>query len=258
MKEYQRRIVGVVADVNDESVLPLPAWVIYHPLRQIPFGGRLFVQAAGGDPYALVPAITRAIHEISAEQPVERAATLADVRAGMLAPDRVNAFVVAGFAGVALAIALVGVAGVLAFLVSARTREFGVRLAIGSTPRELLTAVLREGAGIVAVGIGAGVALGYGGAALAASYIQGVQLPGLLPVLGAGALLGVAAVVAGKRLTLTKSLMRVCVNKKKLKTLRISKSPTTSRLIVGQAEPAKARCTASCNRPQKLAGRIFA
>ena len=162
----------------------------------MPFGGRLFVQTAGGDPYAPVPAITRAIHDISAEQPVERAATLADVRAGMLAPDRVNAFVVAGFASVALAIAVVGVAGVLAFLVSARTREFGVRLAICSTPRDLLTAVLREGAGIVAVGIGAGVALGYGGAALAASYIEGVRLPGLLPVLGAAALLGVAAVVA--------------------------------------------------------------
>ena len=192
----KRRIVGVVADLNDESVLPLPAWVIYHPLRQIPFGGRLFVQTTGGDPYALVPAITRAIHEISAEQPVERAATLADVRAGMLAPDRVNAFVVAGFAGVALAIAIVGVGGVLAFLVSARTREFGVRLAMGSTPRDLLRAVLREGAGIVAVGIGAGVALGYAGAALAASYIEGVRLPGPLPVLGAAAVLGVAAVAA--------------------------------------------------------------
>ena len=106
----------MAADLNDESVLPLPAWTIYHPLRQIPFGGRLFVQTAGGDPYALVPAISRVIREISAEQPVERAATLEDVRAALLTPDRVNAFVVAGFAGVALAIAIVGVAGVLAFL----------------------------------------------------------------------------------------------------------------------------------------------
>ena len=192
----KRRIVGVAADLNDESVLPVPAWVVYHPLRQIPFGGRLFVQTAGGDPYALVPAITRAIHEISAEQPVERAATLEDVRAGMLTPDRVNAFVVAGFAGVALAIAIVGVAGVLAFSVSARTREFGVRLAIGSTPRDLLTAVLREGAAIVAVGIVTGVGLGYALAALGASYVEGMQLPGVWPVLGAAAVLAVTAVAA--------------------------------------------------------------
>jgi len=186
----------VAADLNDESVLPLPAWTIYHPLRQIPFGGRLFVQTAGGDPYALVPAISRVIREISAEQPVERAATLEDVRAALLTPDRVNAFVVAGFASVALAIAIVGVAGVLAFLVSARTREFGVRLAVGSTPRDLLTAVLREGAGIVAVGIVAGVGLGYGLAAVGASYVDGLKLPGLVPVLGAAAVLAVAAVAA--------------------------------------------------------------
>ncbi len=76
---------------------------------------------------------------------MERAATLEDVRAEVLAPERLNAFVLSGFAGVALLIAVVGVAGVLAFSVSARTREFGVRLAIGSSPRHLLVGVLLEG-----------------------------------------------------------------------------------------------------------------
>ena len=104
---------------------------------------------AAGDPYALVAPVTRIIRELSADQPVERAATLADVRADVLAPERLNAFVFSGFAGVALLIAAVGVAGVLAFSVSARTREFGVRLAIGSTPRHLLVRVLSEGALIV-------------------------------------------------------------------------------------------------------------
>ena len=70
---------------------------------------------------------------------MERAATLDDIRTEILSPNRVNALVFSGFAGVALLIAVVGVAGVLAFSVSARTREFGVRLAIGSTPRHLLT-----------------------------------------------------------------------------------------------------------------------
>ena len=74
----------------------------------------------------------------------------------MLAPNRVNALVFGGFAGVALLIAVVGVAGVLAFSVSARTREFGVRLAIGSTPSHLLARVLQEGAAIGIIGIVAG------------------------------------------------------------------------------------------------------
>ena len=69
---------------------------------------------------------------MSADQPVERAATLEDVRAEVLTPDRLNALVFGGFALVALTIAIVGVAGVLAFSVSARMREFGIRLAIGS------------------------------------------------------------------------------------------------------------------------------
>jgi len=92
---------------------------------------------------------------------VERVTTLEDVRAQVLAPERLNAFVFTGFAGTALLIAVVGIAGVLAFSVSARTREFGVRLAVGSTPQELLTRVLLEGAQIAVTGIVAGAAGGY-------------------------------------------------------------------------------------------------
>ena len=136
-----RRIVGIVADVDDENVVPGPALSVYHPFEQEIGGGRLFVHART-DPYALVPPITRIIRELSPEQPVEQAATLDDIRAEVLAPDRLNALVFGGFAAVALTIAVVGVAGVLAFSVSARTREFGIRLAIGSAPRHLLTRVL--------------------------------------------------------------------------------------------------------------------
>ena len=168
---------------------------VYHPLRQEFGGGRLFVHASG-DPYALVPPITRIIRELSADQPVEHAATLDDVRAEVLAPDRLNAFVFGGFAGVALLIAVVGVAGVLAFSVSARTREFGVRLAIGSTPRHLLARVLSEGAAIAVFGIVAGAAGGYVFAKVAAAYIENVQMPGALPLAAAAGVLVGAAVAA--------------------------------------------------------------
>ena len=184
-KPRPRRIVGIVADVDDENVVPGPALTIYHPVQQMRVAGRLFVHAAG-DPYALVPAVTKIVHSMSANQPVERAATLEDVRAEVLAPERLNAFVLSGFAGVALLIAVVGVAGVLAFSVSARTREFGVRLAVGSSPRRLLMGVLMEGVLIVAVGILAGAAGGYAFAGVAASYLENVRLPGALTDPGRG------------------------------------------------------------------------
>ncbi|MGQ0734687.1 MAG: ADOP family duplicated permease [Acidobacteriota bacterium] len=190
-----RRIVGVVADVDDENIVPGPAMGVFHPFEQEMGGGRLFVHASA-DPYGLVTPITRIIRELSSEQPVEKAATLEDVRAEVLAPNRLNALVFGGFAGVALLIAVVGVAGVLAFSVSARTREFGVRLAIGSEPRELLARVLREGAVIAGGGIVAGIVGGLALARVVGAYVQEVQVPGAVPIAGAAAVLVVAAIVA--------------------------------------------------------------
>jgi predicted permease len=190
-----RRIVGIAADVDDENVVPGPAMTVYHPFEQEIGGGRLFVHATG-DPYALVSPITGIIRGLAPEQPVERAATLADVRAEVLAPNRLNALMFGGFAGVALTIAVVGVAGVLAFSVSARTREFGVRLAIGSEPRHLLAGVLREGVVIATAGIVTGVVVGFALAKVVGGYITDVRLPGILPLLGAALLLVAAAILA--------------------------------------------------------------
>jgi putative ABC transport system permease protein len=190
-----RRIVGVAADIDDENIVPGPAISVFHPFEQEIGGGRLFVHAKM-DPYALVPPITRIIRELSAEQPVEKAATLEDVRAEVLAPDRLNALVFGVFAGVAVIIAVVGVAGVLAFSVSARTREFGIRLAIGSAPRHLLTRVLREGAVISALGIAAGAIGGFLLARIVAGYVTDVRIPGALPIAAAAGLLVAAGVLA--------------------------------------------------------------
>jgi putative ABC transport system permease protein len=190
-----RRIVGVAADIDDENVVPGPAMSIYHPFEQEIGGGRIFVHAST-DPYSLVTPITRIIRELSSEQPVERAATLDDIRAEVLAPDRLNALVFGVFAGVALLIAIVGVAGVLAFSVSARTREFGVRLAIGSEPKHLLTRVLSEGAVIAAAGVVAGAIGGLALARLVGSYITDVRMPGLVPIVVSAAILVLAAVLA--------------------------------------------------------------
>jgi putative ABC transport system permease protein len=190
-----RRIVGVVPDIDDENVVPGPAMTVYHPMDQEMIGGRLFVHAAS-DPYTLVPSITRAIRELSSDQPVERATTLDDVRSEVLAPNRLNALVFGGFAGVALMIAVVGVAGVLAFSVSSRTREFGIRLAIGSEPRHLLARVLSEGVVIAVAGIAAGVFGGLVLARLIGSFIQDVEIPGPVPIAIAAVILAAAALLA--------------------------------------------------------------
>jgi putative ABC transport system permease protein len=192
-----RRIIGVVADMDDAHVMPGPALTVYHPLDQDVelFGGRLFIHAHS-NPYALVSPITRIIRQMSADQIVEKAATLEDVRAEVLTPDRLNTLVFGGFAAVALLIAVVGVAGVLAFSVSGRTREFGIRLAIGSQPRNLVMGVLAEGAWMAGIGIVAGVACGLAMARLAGSYFEDVRMPGVLPIVGSAMVLLAAAVIA--------------------------------------------------------------
>ena len=200
-----RRIVGVAADVDDEHVVPGAALIIYHPFGQIPddaankelplFGGRLFVHTRT-NPYALVTPITKIVRDMAADQPVEHAATLEDIRAEVLTPDRLNTIVFGGFAAVALAIAIVGVAGVLAFSVSARTREFGIRLAVGSQPGRLLAGVIAEGAVMAGAGVVAGAALGFVLARLAGGYIPDIRMPSAVPVVVSALVLLAAAGIA--------------------------------------------------------------
>jgi putative ABC transport system permease protein len=190
------RIIGVTADMDDEHVVPEPTLTVYSPFDEGPmFGGRLFIHT-GANPYALVPSVTRMIRDMSADQPVERAATLEDIRAEVLTPDRLNSLVFGVFAAVALAIAVVGVAGVLAFSVSARTREFGIRLALGSEPQRLLKGVVAEGAGMAAAGVLAGGAFGFVLARLAGRYFLDVKMPGALPVFVSAFVLMTVAVIA--------------------------------------------------------------
>ena len=190
------RIIGVTADVDDVNVVPEPTVTIYSPFNEgMLFGGRLFIHTSA-NPYTLVPSVTRVIRDMSADQPVEHAATLADVRAEVLTPDRLNSLVFGVFAAVALAIAVVGVAGVLAFSVSSRTREFGIRLALGSKPEHLLRSVIGEGATMAAAGVFAGAAFGFVLARFAGKYFAEMKMPGALPVTVSAVVLMTVAVIA--------------------------------------------------------------
>ena len=190
-----RRIIGVVADVDDENIIPSPAMTVYQPSEQEGWNGRLFVRAQN-DPYALVPTITRTVREMASDQPVERASTLDDIRGEVLTPDRLNAVVFGGFAGLALLISVVGVAGVLAFSVSGRTREFGIRMALGAQPRSILTKVLFEGVVIATIGVASGFLVGFGLERTIGKYLGQVQLPGALPLIASASVILIAAVVA--------------------------------------------------------------
>jgi putative ABC transport system permease protein len=190
------RVIGITADIDDEHVVPEPALTIYSTFEQGPlFGGRLFIHTSA-DPYSLVTPVTRIIREMSTDQPIEKAATLEDVRAEVLTPERLNTLVFGVFAAVALSIAVVGVAGVLTFSVSGRTREFGIRLALGSQPQRLLKSVLVEGAMMAGAGIFAGAAFGFVLARLARSYFTDVTMPGVWPLVASAFLLLVVAIIA--------------------------------------------------------------
>jgi ABC-type antimicrobial peptide transport system permease subunit len=133
---------------------------------------------------------------MSTDQPIEHAATLEDTRAEGLTPQRLSSVVFGVFAAVALVIAVVGVAGMLAISVSARTREFGIRLALGSEPKRILRSVIAEGALLAAIGVLAGATCGFVLARLAGKYIPEVKTPGALPVAVSALVLMTVAVVA--------------------------------------------------------------
>jgi putative ABC transport system permease protein len=190
-----RRIVGVVSDLDDEHIAPAPTMTVYHPFEQFIVGGRIFVHTRT-DPHALVPEVTGIVRKLADDQPIEQAATLTDIRAEVLAPERLNTIVFGVFAAVALTIAVIGVAGALAFSVSARTREFAIHMAVGLHRGGILTGVLKSGATMAVAGIAAGAGGGYVIARIAARYLEQMQMPGGFAVVGAAIVLLLAATIA--------------------------------------------------------------
>jgi ABC-type antimicrobial peptide transport system permease subunit len=168
---------------------------IYQPVDQEWLSGRLFVRSKQ-DPYQLVPSITQVIHQISGDQPVEKASTLGDIRAEVLAPDKLNAVVFGGFAAVALLISVVGVAGVLAFSVSGRTREFGIRMALGAQRSNILKDVLVDGAVMACIGVGAGALVGFVASRSIDKYVTELHQPGVLAFAASALVILLAAVLA--------------------------------------------------------------
>jgi putative ABC transport system permease protein len=191
-----RTIVGVVGDTRDAGLDTDPTPTVFQPIMQEEiFSGALVIRTKS-NPSLLQPAVLRAIRELYPRQLIENVATLEEVRDATVAPRRLNALFIASFGALAMIIAMVGIAGVLAFSVSSRTAEIGIRMSLGADAARVRRMVLSEGGALLVVGLGAGIV----GALLTSRLLQGL-LFGVAPndpaTLGAVALIiagvGVAA-----------------------------------------------------------------
>lgn len=191
-------IAGVVGDVKQMSLAVDEPDAVYVTNTQWTFADRAMwlVVRARGDAAALVPAVERAIWSADRDQPIVRIATMDDLVAASAAERRFALVLFEAFGIAALLLAAAGIYGVLSGSVSERTRELGVRLALGASPRRILTLVLWEGMAITALGL----AIGLGGA-LAASRAVAALLYGVTPLdpityVGVATLLGSVSAIA--------------------------------------------------------------
>jgi predicted permease len=149
-------VVGVVGDVKQYGLDSEPADEVYCPISQAGFGSRVLARTMA-DPMALARDARAMVHAIDPEQPVTEVRTLEMARDESLSPSRLTASLVGLFAAVALLITVAGVGGALALWVGQRTREIGVRMAMGASPARVLALAMRQGLGLVVFGLAIGV-----------------------------------------------------------------------------------------------------
>ncbi|HJQ19326.1 MAG TPA: ABC transporter permease [Gemmatimonadaceae bacterium] len=165
-----RTVVGVVGDTRDSGLDSDPTPTVFEPLGQEQIFSGAFVIRTTRDPIAMEPAVLRAIRDMYPRQLVENVATLEEVRDATVAPRRLNALFIASFGSLAMIIAVVGIAGVLAFSVSSRTSEIGIRMSLGATQGQVKRMILGQGGALVV----AGLLIGAVGALLASRLMQGL------------------------------------------------------------------------------------
>ena len=189
------RVVGVVADGRQFGIGEEPVPIVYQAAEQAGFGFTMVV-ASSGDPLPLAAAVREAIHHVDPTRPVDQVRTVEDLLDEDVAPARLNATLFGTFALLALAIAAVGVLGVLAFSVSQRTREFGLRMAVGADRGRVLRTVLGEGVALVLVALLLGGTAAALGARLLGGLLYGVEPFDAPTFAAAAAALGAVALLA--------------------------------------------------------------
>ncbi len=167
-------LVGVIADVK-YSGLERPADnAIFRPYAQQPWPNVYLIARTSGDTSSLLAAVQRRIAGVDPAVVVSKVSTLDDVVLDAAAQPRLRTLLTAGLAGLTLALAAVGLYGVISRSVTQRTNEIGIRMALGATPRNIIVLVLREGMTMAAAGVALGTAISYAGARTMATLLYGV------------------------------------------------------------------------------------
>ncbi len=189
-------VVGVVAPVRHDRLDRPPEDEVFLSFDQLPYGSMTYVVRTTSDPAPLMGAVKDRIWSVDPRQAFYRTATLPELLAKSLAPRRFVLLLLATFAGTALILSAIGLYGLLSFVASQRTREIGVRLALGAGSRDILRMVLGEGMGLILCGIGLGLAAALALARPLRALLFGVSPADPATVAGVSLLLGLVSLLA--------------------------------------------------------------
>ena len=167
-------IVGVAANVRSTELRePAPAEV-YVPMRQAPFAHMSAVIRAGVEPLSLTPSLRQAVADVDRTVPVSAIKTMDNIVSESVTQPRFNLFLLGLFSGIALLLSAAGIYGVTAYSVTQRTKELGIRIALGATVRDVLKMVLGQGMAVIAIGLAIGLAAAFALMRLMRSLLFGV------------------------------------------------------------------------------------
>ncbi len=170
-----RTIVGIIGDVKQYG-LDKPAMdELYVTQNQNPTKRATLLVRAKQNPMTLMRSISSDVHAVDPEQTIAQIKTLEDLRQQSLAPPRLTSTLLGCFALLALVITAAGIGGVMGLSVSQRTKEIGIRMALGASPNSVLWMVLRQGMTLIVVGLGLGIALALSGTRLMQGLLFGIE-----------------------------------------------------------------------------------
>jgi len=194
--EMWRTVVGVVGDVRHEGPETVSREQIYVPYKQFPQIFMYLILRTRSDPVAVTAAARRAVREVDRNQAVYRVETMAEKFARAMAWRRFYTLLLGAFATVALVLALIGVYSVMAYSVAQRTRELGIRMALGARRRSVVKLVVGQAVRLALLGVGIGLAAAAGLARVVSSLLYGVTATDLATFAGASLLLTALAALA--------------------------------------------------------------